>query len=369
MKDFDFDELDKAVSSVLNSDDSAKQSTQTNGVSSITNNDISKHSAGRFMDVVKPSLLSNNNDSGPSLAQKQNIVIEPVKNMSLYNSVDGVSVQDAGANKNNLTSNEPINNDLPMVDNEKDDLPAEQSQLMPDPIDFYNNISMPKTDENNEKVSDETIVKVSDDDKDLNKIADELNDSIKNMVVPVTKTDEPDKVSDGLTNGSPFLSSAKVEKRPLGAYSDIAQDNLGQDSNIKPEEVANNDNATEDDKAQENYPEEMQSRLMAIESAPIDNDSSLASLAINTDTLAKDDNKKQPIITDNSTMTIPQQYHEVKKEETSASSGIYDVENHQPLKYPAKKKSGFMTVIWILLIIILGGAAGAAVYFFVLPLL
>ncbi|MFZ1250054.1 MAG: hypothetical protein WAR37_01210 [Candidatus Microsaccharimonas sp.] len=68
-------------------------------------------------------------------------------------------------------------------------------------------------------------------------------------------------------------------------------------------------------------------------------------------------------------VSITQQYTEQPSLE-EASGAIYDTENyHQPFSSPVKKKSGGLTILWIFLLIILGAGAGAAFYFFVLPML
>ncbi len=66
-------------------------------------------------------------------------------------------------------------------------------------------------------------------------------------------------------------------------------------------------------------------------------------------------------------VSITQQYKE-KPAEAAVSGAIYDTENyHQPITAPVKKKSGAWVILWIFLILIVGGGGGAAFYFFVLP--
>lgn len=67
--------------------------------------------------------------------------------------------------------------------------------------------------------------------------------------------------------------------------------------------------------------------------------------------------------------SITQQYQE--QQTTPAESGaIFDTEAyHQPLASPVKKKSGVWIIIWILVLIVLGVGAGAAFYVYVLPML
>ena len=62
--------------------------------------------------------------------------------------------------------------------------------------------------------------------------------------------------------------------------------------------------------------------------------------------------------------SIPQQYHEEASTGDQGNGAIYDTDSyHQPLAHPAKKKSGWMWIIWIVLILLLGAGGGAALYF------
>jgi hypothetical protein len=65
--------------------------------------------------------------------------------------------------------------------------------------------------------------------------------------------------------------------------------------------------------------------------------------------------------------SIPQQYEEKSKDENSTDEkgGIYDVQDyHQPLAHPAKQKSGWGTVIIILVVILICVIAAGAAYYF-----
>lgn len=67
--------------------------------------------------------------------------------------------------------------------------------------------------------------------------------------------------------------------------------------------------------------------------------------------------------------SIIQQYTEQTSAEQS-SGAIYDTENyHQPLAHAGKKHSSVWTILGIILLVLLGAGAGVAFYFFVLPML
>lgn len=67
--------------------------------------------------------------------------------------------------------------------------------------------------------------------------------------------------------------------------------------------------------------------------------------------------------------SITQQYTE-QPSSAPSSGAIYDTETyHKPLAPTPKKRSGVWVAIWIFLLIVLGAGAGVAFYLFVLPLL
>ena len=62
--------------------------------------------------------------------------------------------------------------------------------------------------------------------------------------------------------------------------------------------------------------------------------------------------------------SIPQQYQEEKSTGDQPSGSIYDTDSyHQPLAHPAKTKSGWLWIIWILLLLIVSGGGAVALYF------
>jgi hypothetical protein len=186
--------------------------------------------------------------------------------------------------------------------------------------------------------------------------------------------DQKDELTDDAPMGSPFLSDAKVEKRPLGAYSNVA------------EEARSNDHPIGSDTP---LPEELQDDLLSIET-----NQALAETPVSgqeePDVLPSEATKTAPETTEPSpeetTPTQPestpapkdepappvpsivQQYQEKQSSAPSESGAIFDTEQyHQPLAHTPKKKSGWLVVLWIFILIIVGGGLGAAAYYFVLP--
>lgn len=214
---------------------------------------------------------------------------------------------------------------------------------------------------------------------------------------------------------SPFLPNAKVEKRPLGAFSSDATDPanpgatqivdtpttsddpqpaqaplMGTAPSLKPsddlikavedeqakaaekaaveaaddakakEEAKKADLAKLDAEAQVNLtpamnmplPAELQSDVLAIESAATNAPEAPI-----------------PATAPTGATSIVPQYKE-KASSAKPSGAIYDTEAyHKPLQHPVEKKSGLLLVLVIVGIIIVGGGVGAAVYFVGLPLL
>lgn len=160
---------------------------------------------------------------------------------------------------------------------------------------------------------------------------------------------------------SPFLSDAKVEKRPLGAFSAVS-----------PEDTA--DKETSDVQpalTDEQIPDDIQDDLQKVESD---------GLAVNVDEQSVSKKEVEDAIKtvdeDQKTESMPvstsivQQYKEKPTTGDQTSGSIYDTESyHKPLVKPAGKKSGWLWVVWIILLLVVGAGAGAGFYFFILPLL
>ncbi len=161
---------------------------------------------------------------------------------------------------------------------------------------------------------------------------------------------------------SPFLTDAKVEKRPLGAFSD------NEPAPSISEELAKAEDApTEEPELLLEAPDEplLEATNDAAETKEVENAASETpkEAEVEETPAPKEDIPTGPT-------SITQQYKEQPSTTSQPSGAIYDTEAyHQPLAYPAKKKSGGLVVLWILGLIIVGGGIGAAVYFFVLPML
>lgn len=148
---------------------------------------------------------------------------------------------------------------------------------------------------------------------------------------------------------SPFLDDAKVEKRPLGAFSDATPKPTVDLSAELLLEAPDEELLEADNEAPEAPVEEPASE---VEDEPVP------------EVMPEEE------IPSTFPTSITQQYKEQPSTSDQPSGAIFDTEAyHQPLTHPEKKKSGAMVILWILVLILVGAAAGAAFYFFALPLL
>lgn len=172
---------------------------------------------------------------------------------------------------------------------------------------------------------------------------------------------------------SPFLTDAKVEKRPLGAFSGadadlpLLEDPIPFSNNPAPTPMPTLDADFEPEVVElsheehEETPHELHEELLKLDGHAQD------------EPLLEATNPPDKVSTlgDVSTgpTSITQQYKETPSD-TPLSGSIFDTEAyHQPLAHATKKRSGALIVVWIIALILVGGGIGAAIYFVVLPML
>ena len=336
MKDLDFDELDRAVNSLITSvpgaannnevkektleikpdsvsiDQPAAAATPAPAVRAAmpvaTSPLAARRSTGRFMDVVPPS--NRVTLTAPERVSRQGMNVAP--------SVPVAPVAPA-----------PIT--TPEV--------TKPSNEWPDPINATNNDSG----DNNE-------------DNDIDQINDDITNTINN------------ESNDSLD--SPFISGTKVEKRPLGAFSDEADT---KEAPLAVESDSENTKSTDPEPVNtESFPAELQDDLLSIESGNAVTQSTEKSVSNTENTPTSVDEPIEPVVApvDNQPMTdmsITQQYKEQPSSGDQTSGAIYDTDAyHKALIGSSKKKTGWLWVLWIALLLLVGAGAGAAVYFFVL---
>lgn len=380
MKDIDFDELDRAVGSVLqgNPDYAAVQQkaesddpAPTSGVDVATAPQpaatlVQKRSSGRFMDVVHPSSDMKMQRQARPVVSRTAPSVAPVVS-------DNAAPLPSTSEENLFPAEAPVHH-------ETTDAPEAYAQ--PDPLDFHNfSLDADKTEVSPQKeastsaVDDETA---KDDADDEHELALERAMSELHELDSIMKDEREMPPLD-----TPFVGDLAVEKRPLGAFSigSSAEDSTpsATDEEIEtpsaevaeetepvvtleetaespvdeqavaveaPEETTppvetpqESDSSTEE---KSSLPEELESDIIAIESRAIESPAPAVGIG-----------------------SIPQQYKESTTTKSTETTPVFDTaEYHQPLKHVEKKKSGWLRVVVIILLIALGIGAGAAIYYF-----
>jgi len=330
MKDLDFDELDRAVNSLIGSpsaptnppvatasadtptpvDNSVPVTTPSTEDTQTTPASLqplaARRSSGRFMDVVHPSSDMRSSSVPARPAVREGMTVQPI-------------------------TTEPVATVAPETSPAPIDTAPKTSEW-PDPLDFHG-------------FKDEPVApKPTDKPDGQDKLTEELS-------LPDFESTTPLE--------SPFLPDAKVEKRPLGAFADSSVPAAETPAKETPE-VQADENTDHPIGAETPLPAELQDSLLSIES---NEDTALTSQDV-------EPLKPQSAVVE--TMSIPQQYVEQPSTgDKPAASSIFDVEAYRkPAQTKNKKsKSGWLMVLWILLLIILGVGAGAGFYFYLLPLL
>lgn len=213
-----------------------------------------------------------------------------------------------------------------------------------------------------------------DDDSDIDQIS---NDIDKTMGQTLSEPQD-----------SPFLSGTKVEKRPLGAFSVEQSTNTSFQPTTPMNRFNQTSKSTDEKLAEINtpLPAELQNDLLTIEASEMVQPEYATSVTDIPKDEATTDITSSPVINPKPftvpyssptpipttppavATSIPQQYTEKPSTGDKDNGAIYDTEAyHTAIVSPAKKKSGWMWVIWIAVLTIVSAGAGMAVYFLVLP--
>lgn len=301
---------------------------------------------GRFMDVVHPSSDMKQSTVPPRPVSRQGVTIAPA------------AASPAEPATSEVSDETPVKSETSSMP-----LSTEPMNEWPDPLD------MAVFKQPDSTASDAALKENSETEEDT---------LVADPVAPLT---------------SPFLADAKVEKRPLGGAAP-AEPTVSDDDLLKPEEIRDDSFTTSDpndqlpadpEKMDAPLPEELRSDLVAIESG--------AHMEQHTEDTTPDvpvqkeenENKKEASTEERKPASLPpaskdpssdaapaptgptsiaQQYKEEPNSGDQSTGAIYDTDTyHQPLEHPAKKKSGWMWVVWIVVILLVGAGGGAALYF------
>jgi len=358
MHDIDFDEIDRAVNSVTNNDtETATVITPATPVPTLAStpepvvsrsaaiSPAARRTSGRFMDVVHPSSdMRPVTDARPPAPSAPSLHREEVAR-----TVSPVSPrpEPAAVASSAFHWPDPIEPAQPTVE-----VPAEV--IIPEPA------PVPAS-EPEPVFTPETIV------------ADVVPAPVS-VPAPVAEQPAPELVTTPLELEemldmpleSPFLNDAKVEKRPLGAFSSPETsapliDTLDEDMTthdpiaVSAEEVV--------------VAEPVEVPVAEVAEADVEAPEEELLLEAHTETSHFKETAATPEMLAGPT-SITQQYQEQPSTGTVQNGAIYDTDAyHQALVHPPKSTHKGLIVVWIAALLLVGGGIGAAVYFFVLPLL
>ena len=230
MKDLDFDELDRAVNSLITNSPGSNNVIEPKPEEPQIlddNNQSQPQAVDSTEDIVAESIAVSNPTVRPSNSGRFMDVVHPSSDMRT------VIAPAAPENTRQGITVSPIDDSTSNVEKEKVDIQSEQKAPVP-------------------------IMAEQNEDSDIDKINDDITETLNQ-----TPSESPD---------SPFLTDAKVEKRPLGAFSgDFAAALSNELAPTKPKEIAvpKEDVTKEDAKPAEidtPFPAELQKELLLIES-------------------------------------------------------------------------------------------------------
>lgn len=358
MKDLDFDEIDRAVNStntgrLANTDSPKDTAQQPEPVIKPQDPSMSqptlagRRSSGQFMDVVHPS----SNMRKPTMIVPERPTIQQSKDTQ--NIAKLAPVNEPGAN-----SETPIQAEIPKDENRQSE-PIEINELK--------KVATENESESNDAKSEE-------EDADIDKISQEITEELNG------KSDE--------ALDTPFIAGTKVEKRPLGAFS---AEQSNPDEQIAPNNQVEKQTGVGEEETKEtdidkSIPEELQDKLLKIESNDVSTDIIQSNNKATFEKPAAEEKvelkpeptpETKPVTAINNQPSKPieatsinQQYKEQPSTGDQHSGPIYDTDAyHKALVHPPKKKSSWIWILWIFILIIAGAASGAALYYLVLPLL
>lgn len=326
--DIDFDELDRAVNSLMG------------GAAATSEDETPKAKTLTISTTLKPG-------EGPSYT-KLDEVAKKIGSETLTTDDDPTQVKDLGEISHSETQPILVNGSTPPESPKSDPLPTGQIPGAARPTSGrFMDVVHPSSDMKSPtpSTSQSTSVKQSE---------------------PAVVVSAPKPVSaPAVEVTSPFITDAKVEKRPLGdPFADPAPQGKGTtqsvaEKNDAPEEiVAINSEAL----AREESSKDTQAILDAtkIETSTDAIDQQLQAIeSIHAEPVAASSDASLRAVESVDTALQP-----VTAQNDQPQGAIYDVkEYHQPLNHPAKQKSGWGVVIIIVVIIVLAAAAGAGAFF------
>lgn len=341
MTELDFDELDKAVNSLMAENDTPATGDQVQGgaatpqptTDATTPAAVAAPAArrGRFMDIVAPK--SSVRTTPIAVKREAADITPPVVEEAVTPDTTAI---EAETEVPELT---PVTSEI-----------ADEQQATPVP---------PEATPESEEVADDPSVTIPD-------IAPESEGAPVETPAPL---DTP--------QSSPFLPDAKVEKRPLGGddippaevsipEEPVEPQSAQEESSDMPGESEEAPDATSDVGSPEPapMPDELHEDVVAVESQEMmPDDTPTPESAVESPSAPEAEvDTSAPV-----SGSITQQYAEQPSSGDQTNGAIYDTSTyHQPLEAASpKKKSAVLTwILWTLVLLILGATAGAAWFYF-----
>lgn len=378
MKDFDFDELDKAVSSLVGEtkDDSATahdnnpqaDAVVTSAPSPVTVPQRSSIAAGAVevkseRTAVTPIVLSPRSASSPATRRSGRFmdVMHPSADM-VGKKEENTQASYTGKTLKPLSANvkpEP----LQQPGSSRGEQPSIGKQLEVPSAPNISTLSLPETAEHDTEWPDplDNFNPEQASDADLNQPASTDSE-------PIATSDTDTLVASSMPE-SPFLADAKVSKRPLGAFTDEVA--------ATPEDsLAAAPNSTQDlQKTPTILPPELSHDLISIEGGDEIHHSRKPSEDLPARLSDVTPTKPSPVTTEqksaaasSSASSIPQQYNAGQTPRAANVQSSLETEHyHQPLTTPVKKgKAGLVKLlIGFTALIIIGAGLGAAAYYLI----
>ncbi|OGL32418.1 hypothetical protein A3F64_01985 [Candidatus Saccharibacteria bacterium RIFCSPHIGHO2_12_FULL_42_8] len=388
MSDIDFDELDKAVNSLVGDDDSGEkkenpssQEPTSDKSSSDTTDKIGpalpSRRSGRFMDMKHNSSDMQKKDSSLMTPSKTNIT--PLSS-GIKEEVEGAkeAQEEKAESKSTNEWPDPIDSAKTVPEGKDKEVSSNVSSTdMPDPLEHMAN-------NDTSKKEDEPEVEKK---KESEKPEEKEHEEVDTKTEP--KEDEPEidyeeaeeKKDD--KKESPFIDDAKVEKRPLGGFSSESPVTPPSEEGKDEEDPSADELKTEAPVEVTELPPELDKDLVAIEAGealeeqkPKEDDES----EVDEKEKSKDDKKPEEkkdkvseLLASAATGSIPEQYkRENRSHELHAPHPLFDDDHYKgSLKNatPKTPKSALVKVFqWIFIVIgllLLGGILGGAVFVFI----
>lgn len=277
--------------------------------------------SGRFMDVVHPSSDMRTRSTSPQVSH------------------EGASIAAPSSSLDTTEGNLPASTDAPVVQNDED----EESSVVLEPKEPPQSVEKPSEPLNSPFLPDAKVEKRPLGGLELKPVTEEANEP---MVVSPESTPEPEA-----TSSLKGQSEEKLPTEPEEAPSKKDEDEFSKmDAMTEP--------AQNLEEVNEHIPEEYKNELLEVEknlASPladefkptVSHEEPVASAAPVTPVVA----------------SIPKQYQEKPSTSEATNGAIYDTDTyHKPVNHPAKQKSGWMWAIATVVLVIIGGLLGAAAF-------